>query len=653
VNAFASIIYLLVCGMGSAMLTRWAMSRSGPGNGVLRFETWTVFFFTSFFGGFYILGYINLATDFPVVDSLFASVIALVVFTGFGLRLVKKMPGLLRQGENSGRSHNAVMQLSLPGNTLTRTLAMASIVIFALIALMLIAGFPRGYEPQSYHLPVAVHIFQVHSLKVWSVWTTDFTHAFPANASIYFGFLLGLVSEHLVAAAGLVFLIPLGVGAYGIGRATGADETASLLSSLGLVTIPILVAPAFEAGSDVGGAAFLAIAIYFAVARPSGRQWDLVLSGLAAGLAFGFKSLHLIGIAFLFLVILRQAWSQSLQGTALERLWGTVRAPSLFLASTFATSGFWLVRNYVQLGNPLYPVYVPMFGILGWTKAMDFAAITSQNWQFAWVNSSAEWFVYPWLERLRASEDVFHKHGLGPFFAATVPVACLTVLIGALKRETKKSPVTIALFGGGLFVLAFWWLLNDRQPRYLMGALVFLVPLVAWTMDQATGFSRRVFEYIAALCISSALLMTFSLELVEFGTRFIYGRQFTRWAFYQYPAMIDRLPPESTVVNLGHRTRNYSLFGETHQNRVVVHAEALSALQASLEGRGADEAPQIVPLSHLVLHRIGATHLVTEGYPKLIPDECVELQKIAGLDKDIFGNPLSDPISLYRIKFCN
>lgn len=36
--------------------------------------------------------------------------------------------------------------------------------------------------------------------------------------------------------------------------------------------------------------------------------------------------------------------------------------------------------------------------------------------------------------------------------------------------------------------------------------------------------------------------MTFSLELVEFGTRFIYRRQFARWTFYQYPEMIDQGP---------------------------------------------------------------------------------------------------------------
>src|SRR6266478_3948468 len=190
-NIFPSIFYLLVCVAGSNMLTRWATSTSGPENIVLRCMTWMAVFFTSFFGGFFIVGYINIITDLPVVDSLYASVVALVVFIGFGLWLAKRTPGLVKEGGNAGRSHNFLIQLSVPGNGLSRTLAMASIVIFALIALMLSAGFPRGYEAQGYHLPIAVHIFQAHSLKVWKVWKTVFFHTLPANASIYFGFLMG------------------------------------------------------------------------------------------------------------------------------------------------------------------------------------------------------------------------------------------------------------------------------------------------------------------------------------------------------------------------------------------------------------------------------------------------------------------------------
>src|SRR5947207_15383871 len=105
-NIFSSIFYLLVCVAGSNMLTRWATRTSGSENVLLRCMTWMAVFFTSFFGGFYILGYINIATDLPVVDSLYASAVALVVFIGFGVWLPKRMPGLLKEEGNTRRSHD-------------------------------------------------------------------------------------------------------------------------------------------------------------------------------------------------------------------------------------------------------------------------------------------------------------------------------------------------------------------------------------------------------------------------------------------------------------------------------------------------------------------------------------------------------------------
>ncbi len=269
------------------------------------------------------------------------------------------------------------------------------------------------------------------------------------------------------------------------------------------------------------------------------------------------------------------------------------------------------------------------------------------------MRSQAEWFIYPWVEWLRPTDSAFSKPGPGPFFAATVPVACLAALVGVLKRKTRDWPLLLALLAGGQLVFAVWWIVDDHQPRYFLAAFVLLVPLVAWTMTQASGFSRKAFEFIVALSISTTLSMTFSMELVEFGTRFVYGRQFTRAAFYGYPEILDRLPPESTVVNLGHRTRNYILFGEMRRNRIVNYLEASSALRTSLGKHNPDEAPEIVPLSHPILRQLGATHIFTEGYPKFIPDECIQLKKVGGLDTDTLGNPLSNPVSLYEIEFCS
>jgi hypothetical protein len=605
---------------------------------------WTVFCFATFTVGFHILGYIDLVTDFRVVDPGLGSVI-LSVLLGLVFYGMKKWPAPVSEVAAKSRFYSAGRPF-LPGNRLARSLTVTIIAILTAIALMLCAGFPRGYEAEAYHLPIGVHIFQAHSLKVWRVWETTFAHTFPANASLYFGYLLGFLPEHLVAMAGMVFLVPMGVASYGIARATGADDTASVLASLGLLTIPILLNPAFEAGSDVGGAAFLAVAIYFALKRPTGRQWDLIIAGLAGGLAFGFKSLHLIGMVFVALIVLCQAWNASEGHAVRRRLWRLAHPVVILLAATFLTAGFWPIRNYAELGNPLYPVYSPFFKLLGWKESWDFARVSNGTRQFGWVRSSAEWFVYPWIEWASGPD----KPGLGPFFAATVPIACLGALIAGLKRDDDNWPTIVALLGGGLFILTVWWFLNDRQPRYFIGALVFLVPLVASTICQVTGRSRVVLENVVAVCIMTALLSIFSVELIRFGELFIYTKHFARSTFYGYPGTLDRLPPGATVMNLGHRTRNYSLFGATHRNRAVVYLEAFYAF--GMLAPNADEAAQEGHLAYPLLRNAGITHILAEGNTMFSVDECVHLQKIAGLDKDLLGKALEKPISLYEVTFC-
>jgi len=477
-------------------------------------------------------------------------------------------------------------------------------------------------------------------------------HTYPANASIYLGFLLGLVSEHLVAAVSLVFLVPLVVAVYGLGRATKADENASLLASLGLLTIPIIAFGAFNAGADVGGCAFLAVAIYFVVAKRDNRPSYLVLSGLAAGLAFGFKSLHLVSIVFLFILILLRAWFETRNTTLIERLWSIFRPAVIFSIAVFIISGYWLVRNYVQLGNPLYPVYLPIFDIFAWKKAPDFNLTQRAIYQYAWVSSPIDWLVYPWVEWRSGgvSNNFQADSGLGAFFAATVPVACLASLIGLIKKKGEERQTLIRLLGGGVFVIFIWWILDDHEPRFLMGALVFLVPLVAWTMGLTKGRSRTIFDSIVGICILIMLLVIFSKQFVVFGREIIYARQFTRQVYYGYPEMIDQLPPGSTVVNFGRRTSNYALYGKTHQNRVVSYVQAYRLLGPRQQGKIPEEAPQIGHLAFSTLRKLNATHLFTVGYPRLSLDERVQLREIDRMDKiPILGKPLTKPSTLYEI----
>jgi len=292
-----------------------------------------------------------------------------------------------------------------------------------------------------------------------------------------------------------------------------------------------------------------------------------------------------------------------------------------------------------------------MFDIFGWTKAPDLD-LTTHHWaQFQWVRSSIEWFVYPWVEWRDGGGSFYASSGLGAFFASMVPVACLSGLVGVMKRETEEWSVITLFLSGGALILIVWWVLDDREPRYAMGALPFLVPLVAWTVSQTQGRARKVYEVIAALCIVSMLFIIFSCQLVEFSARFLYARQFARHAFYLYPEMLDRLPPGSTVVNFAGRTLNYALYGKKHQNRIISYVDTCRTLEAQF---CREEAPGGGSLAYATLRRLGATHIVTEGYPTLSLDECVRLQEIDQMEKQpIIGTFLPKPLTLYEIKYCD
>src|SRR5207342_1313765 len=133
-----------------------------------------------------------------------------------------------------------------------------------------------------------------------------YPHTFPLNASIFYAVLLQLLPERLVAASDLVFLGVLVLATYGIGRIL-ADHRSALLAASGLAVIPLVAYSSFGPGSDIGGLAFLALATYVVCRDDLPVSRRAALAGMACGLAYGFKSLHLISTAVLGAALLYAA----------------------------------------------------------------------------------------------------------------------------------------------------------------------------------------------------------------------------------------------------------------------------------------------------------------------------------------------------------
>ena len=654
-GAIFSVLFLAACAAACYVILGVIRPRLGDCDAVARFLLSFVVFFAFFYSSLLILGYVSLFTELRIVTPLHAFVLSTIVALGLRLTLGNPAPYLDKRDYQ--------LELSPPArDRLSRHLVRLSLTLFCVIGVVLVAtGFPRGYEAAAYHLPIGVNFFQTQSLNVWD---ETFSSGLPANAGILYGFLLTFLPERILGLGQWAILPVLALTCYRLARLAGADDSASVLAGLGLLTVPIISIEAIGAESGGLALAFFAIAVYFAL-HPGYSRLRYVVAGLSAGLAFGFKSLYLMGITYLLLACMWQAYMAVPRAAGAGRIAPAISAGAIFGFSTLLLASFWLVRSYIEYHNPLFPVYIaPIFDLLGWLKApdIDYSAHSSGQHQYQWVQSSHEWLMYPWVEWNRNGFFYRGKSGLGSFFATIVPVAvAFTVfdILRALRRRRwlATDEIRLLLLLGSVFLVVLWWVLGDRQPRYASGALIFLFPLAATTIAATGGRVRQLYHVLGAICIIWMFFVFLSREIVEFGDRVLYSRHFTRHAAHEYPEAIDSLKPGSTIVNLSYRARNYSLFGANFQNHVIRYLVSARTFGIDAPKIGwtlsLDGDTKGLYFSAEKMKLLGATHVYIESKLPISSDDCINLREIDRLEL----NPVNDvpyelPRILYEVDYC-
>ncbi len=582
---------------------------------------WLATFLGAVLLGFQALAVLQLLTGAPVVTTFNGALLLLAVALVVRLRPARRPPGPL-----------SAFRMEPVG-----AIPVATALTFALAGGMLVFGYPQGYEVLAYHLPLSVSLLQTHGLQAWD---GNFPHTFPANASVLYALLLEALPEKLVAAADLLLLVPLVAAVYALCRLAAADRRASLYACCGLLGVPMIAFSSTELGADIGGIACVALAMYFALSALPARA-AMPLAGLCAGLAFGFKSLHLVSALCIGLVACARGYSSG-------KFTGVFRYAARFAAAASLAGGFWLLRNGLAYGNPVHPVGLPVIGAwLGWLPAPDFDDALRRATQFEWVDSSWQWLVYPWTEPQRYGQNFKHSAGLGAFVAAAIPGTAVALGAAIARDGLRRHRVRAWLLFAVLFVAAIWWGLGDRQPRYLLAALPLAMPLLAWAVTQAPGHWRGAFDAVLALCIVAMLAVFLSRQLLQFGDRIVLSRQTARAQFYEYPPQIDVLPAGTAILNLADRSWHYPLAGAALTNRVV----SMPAGRRMLGLPPSLTAPAAVRLQAAPLQAAGVTHVFVAG-AALSTDACLRLDELARVERnEVNGVPLAQPRVLYLVRY--
>ncbi len=207
-----------------------------------------------------------------------------------------------------------------------------------------------SFDALNYQLPQVARWIQSGSMWQLDQMFPDYSNAtYPHHGNLLLLAVMLPVSDDTLAR-----FVPIpyaglgGLAVYAAALELGASRGWALLASATPLAIPIFVRVALE-GTQTDTPFyffFTAAALFLLRHHRTAARSDLVLAGLALGLALGTKWYALTTIPVLLIVWALARWRGRL------RWW----RDGLRLVGLIALGGgIWLVRNAVETGNPLYP----------------------------------------------------------------------------------------------------------------------------------------------------------------------------------------------------------------------------------------------------------------------------------------------------------
>ena len=257
---------------------------------------------------------------------------------------------------NARRIWPALRNLS----ALEKWLTFYLLAVWALVFVLTLAP-PNGadYDSLVYHLAVPAqysHVGRVEQLPF------DHHSYFPLTMEMLYGVALQLrgpvfakLFHWLMLPLGAAVLIALGNRAQ--------TRVGGLLAACLFTSSPMTLAEATTAYVDLAFAAFAVAAVLCFAGAPTGnRTHNLGWSGAFCGFCLGTKYFGWLIFGFLGIWLLVEMLKTKPANGA--------RGVWLFGLSALAIGGAWYVRNWVWVGNPVYPFAYGVFGGRGWTPQM-------------------------------------------------------------------------------------------------------------------------------------------------------------------------------------------------------------------------------------------------------------------------------------------
>jgi hypothetical protein len=487
----------------------------------------------------------------PVLTALVLLVLAVSLTAGRGtlaLMFSSAAHDLSRRGRDT----------ALP---LTAVFATA-VTVFPLVLLP-----TRAFDALSYHLEVPLRYLQAGA--VVNIPENTYSYS-PLLTQMLYGLGMGLEGPDL---AGLIYftfftltLWTLWKGGEKIFSSAGSAWAAAFVA-----LTPVFLVEVPQAGADWSMAFYTTTALLLA---GSGRNMRLmVLAGLLAGMAAGCRHQ---GLGFALVLIPAAGLLTDLP----KRRPGSFTSWSAFAAAAVLSASPWYIKNLVQTGDPLYPLFTSMAGGLPYKVGFVEGLTGPRSLDLAW-----SWILVPF-------KAAFYPLSLSMTATVGVLPLALVLLLPGLKGRRAGSRFLLLWV-----VMAFFaWHLTFRTFRYLMpvvavGYLWLGTALAAFLEN--SGVRERILKY--AVCIALVVNGGTFLGLSDYVNKSVAPAlgissplQYIRETYDTYPAIeyLNSLdPPPGRVLFVGEMRGFYSEF----PREVASHNAPNRLLEMVKEGWGPDK----------------------------------------------------------------
>ena len=313
--------------------------------------------------------------------------------------------------------------------------------------------------------------------------------AFPATMEMLYAVAKVISNDRAPGAFGALFLGVLALQTRGLARRLGGSVLAGDLAAALLAGMPALTSTTENCFVDLPYAAFTLASARLVFDASLPRR--VILAGIFAGFACGTKYFGLPATLLIaFLIVVFHA------GSAVPR----VRTTLLFLAASGVAGGAWYVRNWIVLGNPVYP---PPPLLWHWFPTPTFSLESSLHFKAYITQRGAglgrkftDLLVLP--VRLTYWTAWFHGGGgMGLAPLAFGPVALALVW----KKRVGLAWAALAA------MLTIFWFYSDQEFRFLDPAVAIFAAFAGFgaaaLLQQRSKFSR--WSARAAIGISLAV----------------------------------------------------------------------------------------------------------------------------------------------------